>query len=94
MSVALHHVKSCACCLCRAHGQNAIVDAYLLHVINHVNTSALRIKKHNDALKAGKDSEAPRDQGFCRAKVPPSMMQCKPVAEITDSRPIWATLLT
>ena len=45
------------------------MDAYLLHAINHINASAARIKKNNDALQAGQDTEACRDQGFTRAKV-------------------------
>ena len=54
---------------CRAHASDPILDAYLLHVINHINASAARIKKNNEALKAGAESDAPRDQGFTRAKV-------------------------
>ena len=45
------------------------MDAYLLHAISHISASAARIKKNNDALKAGQDPEACRDQGFTRAKV-------------------------
>ena len=54
---------------CRAHAADPILDAYLLHVINHINASAARIKKNNEAVKAGAESDAPRDQGFTRAKV-------------------------
>ena len=54
---------------CRAHGPDDIIDAYVLHAISHISASAARIKKNNDALKAGQDSEACRDQGFTRAKV-------------------------
>ena len=54
---------------CRAHGPDDIMDAYLLHAISHISASAARIKKNNDALKAGQDPEACRDQGFTRAKV-------------------------
>lgn len=47
------------------------MDAYLLHCINHVYTTAALIKKNNDRLKAAGDDagDAPRDQGFTRAKV-------------------------
>lgn len=54
---------------CRAHGPDEIMNAYLLHAISHISASAARIKKNNDALKAGRDPEACRDQGFTRAKV-------------------------
>ena len=54
---------------CRAHGPDDIMDAYLLHAVSHISASAARIKKNNDALKAGQDPEACRDQGFTRAKV-------------------------
>ena len=54
---------------CRAHGLDDIMDAYLLHAVSHISASAARIKKNNDALKAGQDPEACRDQGFTRAKV-------------------------
>jgi len=59
---------------CRAHASDAIMDAYLLHAISHINASAARIKKNNDALKAGRESEVPRDQGFTRAKVLPATL--------------------
>ena len=46
------------------------MDAALLHCISHVALSAARIKKNNEAAKLGDiDAEAPRDQGFTRAKV-------------------------
>ncbi|KAK9917706.1 hypothetical protein WJX75_007366 [Coccomyxa subellipsoidea] len=50
---------------------DAIMDAYLLHCINHVSTAATLIKKNNEKLKAGASNEedAFRDQGFTRAKV-------------------------
>jgi hypothetical protein len=54
---------------CSAHAADVILDAYLLHIINHINASAARIKKNNEALKAGAESDEPRDQGFTRAKV-------------------------
>lgn len=55
------------------------MDAVLLHVLNHCARAADRIKNGNEAVKGGSDAvkgshpgvEAPRDQGFTRAKVPP-----------------------
>ncbi|KAK9865904.1 hypothetical protein WJX84_009973 [Apatococcus fuscideae] len=46
-----------------------IMDAALLHCLNHLATAAARIKKNNDLLKAGETHDPPRDQGFVRPKV-------------------------
>ncbi len=56
------------------------MDAYLLHCINHVYTTAALIKKNNDRLKAAGDDavDAPRDQGFTRAKVCVPLCSSKP----------------
>ncbi|KAK9823260.1 hypothetical protein WJX72_001434 [[Myrmecia] bisecta] len=48
---------------------DALMDACLLHCLNHVTTAAGRIKKNNDRLKANPDDEVLRDQGFTRPKV-------------------------
>lgn len=46
-----------------------MVDAALLHCLDHVAATAQRIKKNNDALKAQPDLDVPQDQGFTRPKV-------------------------
>ncbi|GAX83068.1 hypothetical protein CEUSTIGMA_g10494.t1 [Chlamydomonas eustigma] len=58
------------------------MDAYLLHVLNHVNKTADRIKKNNEKIEAAENAAKaavkgaatasdplPRDQGFTRPKV-------------------------
>ena len=64
--------------MCSLEDNDAIMDAYLLHCINHVSTAATLIKKNNEKLKAGASNEedAFRDQGFTRAKVRPFCCIC------------------
>lgn len=55
---------------CRVGASDPVMDAVLLHVLNHCTKAADGIKKHNEALKAGpKGADCPRDQGFSRCKV-------------------------
>ncbi|KAL3145860.1 hypothetical protein ABBQ38_015229 [Trebouxia sp. C0009 RCD-2024] len=53
----------------RSDAQDPVLDACLLHCINHCSKTAELIKKNNQQAKADPDSEAPRDQGFTRPKV-------------------------
>ncbi|KAI5074322.1 hypothetical protein GOP47_0010283 [Adiantum capillus-veneris] len=46
-----------------------IMDAYLLHVLNHVLKTRDLVTKNNEKKVAASDREAPRDQGFTRPKV-------------------------
>jgi hypothetical protein len=64
-------LKAALCAGCSLTAQDPILDAYLLHCINHVTAAAAAIKKNNERLKAGEVAagDAPRDQGFTRAKV-------------------------
>lgn len=48
--------------------RDELLDAALLHCIDHVVASSQRIKKHKDALKAEAEADVPRDQGFTRCK--------------------------
>lgn len=55
------------------------MDAALLHCLDHVLSTAQRIKKNNESLRSNSDGDIPRDQGFTRPKVfpfpiPPSSM--------------------
>ena len=54
---------------CSAEDPDPLMDACLLHCLNHVTTAASRIKKNNERLKANPEEEVPRDQGFTRPKV-------------------------
>ena len=56
---------------CRVGAQDAVMDAVLLHCLNHCNKAADAIKKGNEQLKGAPKggAEAPRDQGFTRPKV-------------------------
>jgi len=50
-----------------------VLDAVLLHVVNHVTKSADRVRKNNAAAEAARESAAsvddiPRDQGFVRPR--------------------------
>ena len=66
------------------------MDAVLLHVLNHCGRAADRIKRTNEALKGGLPPEdAPRDQGFTRAKVPTAncrLLQSRPGDSRAESR--------
>ncbi|KAL3155972.1 hypothetical protein ABBQ32_012964 [Trebouxia sp. C0010 RCD-2024] len=53
----------------RPDAEDHVLDACLLHCINHCSKTAELIKKNNQEAKADPDSEAPRDQGFTRPKV-------------------------
>ena len=55
--------------LCSAAAVDELLDAALLHALNHVTKCGAAIKASNDALKADPEAEAPRDQGFTRPKV-------------------------
>ncbi|DBA68662.1 TPA: hypothetical protein ACH3X2_013458 [Trebouxia sp. C0005] len=50
-------------------GEDPVLDACLLHCINHCSKTAELIKKTNQQAKTDRDFEAPRDQGFTRPKV-------------------------
>jgi len=54
---------------CRSDVEDPVLDACLLHCINHCSKTAELIKKTNQQAKADPDFEAPRDQGFTRPKV-------------------------
>ena len=54
--------------VCRA-APDPVLDAVLLHCLNHVADSAARIKHNNEAAKADAEGDELRDQGFVRAKV-------------------------
>ena len=56
---------------CRTDAPDPLLDAVLLHCLNHCAKVADRVKRGNDRLKAGEGAagEAPRDQGFTRPKV-------------------------
>ena len=58
---------------CRSDGEDPVLDACLLHCINHCSKTAELIKKTNQQAKADPDFEAPRDQGFTRPKVQTSL---------------------
>ncbi|DBA80702.1 TPA: hypothetical protein ACH3X1_007943 [Trebouxia sp. C0004] len=53
----------------RSDAEDPVLDACLLHCINHCSKTAELIKKTNQQAKADPDFEAPRDQGFTRPKV-------------------------
>lgn len=57
--------------ICRRVGTtDSVMDAVLLHVLNHCTKAADAIKRGNEALKGGaKGADIPRDQGFSRCKV-------------------------
>ena len=55
--------------VCSVGEADPLMDAALLHCLNHVAKTAQHIKKNNERLKANPDEEAPRDQGFTRPKV-------------------------
>ena len=61
----------CSIWCCRVGMEDAVMDAVLLHCLNHCNKAADAIKKGNEQLKAAPkgSAEAPRDQGFTRPKV-------------------------
>lgn len=60
-------------------GMDAVMDAYLLHALEHVITTQKLVMKNNERLKKqraaavekgeGGEPEIPRDQGFTRPKV-------------------------
>ncbi len=63
-------------CRAGAGAEDRVMDAVLLHALNHCARAADRIKRTNDALKGGLPAEdTPRDQGFTRAKVRPHLPQ-------------------
>lgn len=53
----------------RSDYEDPILDACLLHCINHCSKTAELIKKSNQQAKTDPDFEPPRDQGFTRPKV-------------------------
>ena len=55
--------------ICRSDSEDPILDACLLHCINHCSKTAELIKKSNQQAKTDPDFEPPRDQGFTRPKV-------------------------
>ena len=55
-------------CICSLEEEDDVMDAVLLHCLDHVAAGAQAIKKHNEALKADPSSDVPRDQGFARPK--------------------------
>jgi len=59
------------CATCRPDGPDPLLDAVLLHCLNHCAKAADRVKSGNERLKAGDGTgvEPPRDQGFARPKV-------------------------
>ena len=58
-------------CACRPDAADPLLDAVLLHCLNHCAKAADRVKSGNERLKAGDGTGAdpPRDQGFTRPKV-------------------------
>ena len=57
--------------VCRPDAPDPLLDAVLLHCLNHCAKAADRVKSGNERLKAGdgRATEPPRDQGFTRPKV-------------------------
>ena len=52
----------------RSDAPDALLDAVLLHCLNHCAKAADRVKAGNERLKAGDGVEVSRDQGFTRPK--------------------------
>ena len=72
--VTSHQSRLTQVLCCSAAAPDPLMDACLLHCIAHVAAAAARIRKNNERAKSGDidaDAEAPRDQGFTRAKVRP-----------------------
>ncbi len=59
------------CCARRPDAPDPLLDAVLLHCLNHCAKAADRVKSGNERLKTddGTGIEPPRDQGFARPKV-------------------------
>lgn len=56
---------------CFADSPDPILDATILHILNHISKSADRIRKNNEKIKNGLEEaeKVPRDHGFVRPKV-------------------------
>ena len=57
--------------MCRVEESDPLMDACLLHCLNHCTKTAAAIKRNNEQLKAqgGTEGDPPRDQGFTRPRV-------------------------
>ncbi len=61
--------------MCSTAAADELLDAALLHAVNHVTKCGAAIKAGNEALKSNPEAEAPRDQGFTRPKVNSLLMR-------------------
>ena len=69
----------------RSDAEDPVLDACLLHCINHCSKTAELIKKSDQQAKADDGFEPPRDQGFTRPKV------CVKLAELFNTgMPLFA----
>ena len=71
----------------RPDAEDPVMDACLLHCINHCSKTAELIKKNNQQAKADPDLDPLRDQGFTRPKVDPRPSPPSPAPHLPPPHP-------